>query len=100
MKISNQKSQSTSQSASTTNQTKVDGQKSDALKTSKSEGSSQVNVSPRAQQMLKAKEIASGDSIDEAKVQRLQKLIDDGNYKVDAEAIADRMVDTAMAFPD
>ena len=62
--------------------------------------STNVNVSPRAQQMQRAKEIASADTIDEAKVARLQKMIDAGAYKVDAEAIADRLVDEHMLIPD
>lgn len=57
-------------------------------------GSSRVEVSTRAQDMARAKELATpSDSIDEAKVARLQRLIDSGQYNVDAEAIADRLVD-------
>ena len=55
--------------------------------------SSKVELSERAQMMSKAKAIASDQSIDEAKVARLQKMIDAGEYKVDAEAVADRLVD-------
>lgn len=62
--------------------------------------SSQVNVSTRAQALQKAKEIASDQSVDEAKVARLQKLIDEGKYKVDAQSVADKMVDAHMSFPD
>jgi negative regulator of flagellin synthesis FlgM len=62
--------------------------------------SSRVDVSSRAQEMRKAKELATpSDSIDEAKVARLQKMIDEGNYKIDAEAIADRLVDEHMKMP-
>lgn len=57
-------------------------------------GSARVDLSPRAQEMAKAKELATpSDSIDEAKVARLQKLIDEGKYKVDADALADRILD-------
>ena len=56
-------------------------------------GSAQVKMSPDAQAMQKAKAVASADSIDEAKVARLQKLIDEGKYKIDAAAVADRLVD-------
>jgi negative regulator of flagellin synthesis FlgM len=63
-------------------------------------GSSKVDLSDRAQMMAKAKEIASQDTIDEAKVARLQKLIDEGKYQTDAGAIADRLVDEHMQFPD
>lgn len=64
-------------------------------------GSSRVDVSDRAQMMQKAKELASRpDTVDEAKVARLQKLIDEGKYKTDSAAIADRLVDEQMSFPD
>ena len=62
--------------------------------------SAKVDVSSRAQDMMRAKELATpSDSIDEAKVARLQKMIDDGNYKVDAGAIADRMLDEHAKMP-
>ncbi len=63
--------------------------------------STRVDVSERGQQVRKAKEIASKDlnSVDEAKVARFQKMIDEGKYKVDAEAIADRLVDEQMNMP-
>lgn len=64
------------------------------------EGSSKVDVSDRAQMMAKAKALASNDGIDEAKVARLQKMIDEGKYKTDANAIADRLVDEHMNFPE
>lgn len=59
--------------------------------------SAKVDVSPRAQEMKRVKEMATpGDGIDEAKVARLQALIDKGQYKVDARAIADKLVDEQM----
>lgn len=61
---------------------------------------SNVQVSERAQMMQKAKDIASDPSIDEAKVARLQKLIDEGKYKVDANSIADKLVDEHLLIPD
>ncbi len=74
-------------------------QKNDGAKTSAADltSASSVKMSERAQMASKAKEIASQDSVDEAKVARLQKLIDAGNYRVDAEAIADRLVDETLA---
>ena len=64
-------------------------------------GSANVNVSERAQMMQRAKELASQPmSVDEAKVARLQKMIDDGNYKVDANAVADRLVEEHLTIPD
>ena len=62
--------------------------------------SSSVDLSERAQLMAKAKEIASNATVDEAKVARLQKLIDEGKYKVDADKVADKLVDTHMDFPE
>lgn len=59
--------------------------------------SSKVDLSSSAQMMSKAKQIASEESIDEAKVARLQKLIDEGKYSVDASSIADRLVDEHLA---
>lgn len=55
--------------------------------------SSKVQVSDRAQMMAKAKAIAKADSADEAKIARLQKMIDAGTYKVDSSAVADKLVD-------
>ena len=64
-------------------------------------GSANVNVSERAQMMQKAKDIATKpDTIDEAKVARLQKLIDEGKYNVSADAIADKLVDQHLLIPD
>ncbi|MNJ92742.1 Anti-sigma-28 factor, FlgM [compost metagenome] len=55
---------------------------------------SKVEVSPRAQEAKRIKEIATAaPDVDEAKVAKFRKLIDEGNYKMDAKAIADRMVD-------
>jgi flagellar biosynthesis anti-sigma factor FlgM len=61
---------------------------------------SKVDVSERAQMMQKAKDIASESNVDEAKVARLQKMIDEGKYSVDADKIADRLVDEHMLIPD
>jgi flagellar biosynthesis anti-sigma factor FlgM len=58
------------------------------------QASARVNISDRAQDVKRAKELAKqGPEVDEAKVARLQKMIDEGKYKVDAEHIADRLVD-------
>ena len=70
-------------------------------KSSGAANSTRVDVSERGQQVKKAKDLASKDlnSVDEAKVARLQKMIDDGNYKVDAEALADRIVSEHLNMP-
>jgi flagellar biosynthesis anti-sigma factor FlgM len=64
--------------------------------------SANVNVSERAQMMQKVKDVASAgmNDVDEAKVSLLQKLIDEGKYNVDAQSIADRLVDSHMEIPD
>lgn len=60
----------------------------------KGQGATQVQISNRAQDILRAKEIAmKTPDVDEAKVARLQKMIDEGKYKVDAKEIASKMVD-------
>lgn len=58
-----------------------------------------VNLSSKAQDMKKMKEIATNTpDVDEAKVARLQAMIDGGTYKVDAASIADRMVDEQLGW--
>ncbi|MES3036469.1 MAG: flagellar biosynthesis anti-sigma factor FlgM [Bdellovibrionota bacterium] len=53
-----------------------------------------VDVSPKAQEAKRIKELAmAAPDVDEAKVAKFRSLIDSGNYKIDAKAIADRMVD-------
>lgn len=56
--------------------------------------SARVELSARAQDIKRAKELATpSDNTDEAKIARLQALVDSGKYKVDAEAVADRLLD-------
>ncbi len=58
-----------------------------------------VSVSSRAQDMKEIKEAAlAAPDVDEAKVARLQALIDSGKYKVDAKDIADKMVDENLSW--
>jgi negative regulator of flagellin synthesis FlgM len=60
-------------------------------------GATKVDLSPRAQEMKKIKEAAlAAPDVNEEKVARLQKLIDDGKYKVAAKDIADKMVDEEL----
>ncbi len=61
--------------------------------------STKVDLSPRAQEMKKIKDAAlAAPDVDEAKVARLQKMIDEGSYKVSAKDIADRMVDEELKW--
>ncbi len=53
-----------------------------------------VDLSTRAQDLKQIKELANSvPDVDQAKVDKFQKLIDAGNYKVDSKAVADRLVD-------
>jgi len=62
-------------------------------------GATKVDLSPRAQEMKKIKEAAlAAPDVNEEKVSRLQKLIDDGKYKVSAKDIADKMVDEELSW--
>lgn len=103
MKVSG-KSPSPMQTAESAKLAKTDGAERKSAKSTVSAadlgGSSKVDLSDRARDVAKAKSLATpSDSIDEAKVARLQKMIDQGNYKVDAEAIADRLLDEHMKMP-
>lgn len=52
-----------------------------------------------AQKVQKAKTLANNQIVDEAKVKRLQKLIDNEKYQVDASTVADRLVDSHLRLP-
>ncbi|MBC7742917.1 MAG: flagellar biosynthesis anti-sigma factor FlgM [Bdellovibrionaceae bacterium] len=53
-----------------------------------------VDLSSRAQDIQRIRELANGaPDVDQAKVDKFQKLIDSGKYKVDSKAVADRLVD-------
>lgn len=73
--------------------------KNDAAKTAEIMDATKLNLSPQARQVSKAKEIARDQSVDEAKIARLQKAIDSGTYKVDAKEIADKLVDEHLMLP-
>lgn len=61
---------------------------------------SKVSLSQKAQKMNMAKEVIKNQpDVDEAKVAKFQEMIDAGKYKVDAKAVADKMVDEHLMFP-
>jgi len=73
--------------------------KHDAVKQSADiKDSARVNLSPQARQIAKATEIAKQENVDEAKIERLQKLIDSGEYKVAADDVADKLVNEHLIF--
>ena len=56
-----------------------------------------LDLSERAQDVRKAKELAqAAPDVDMDKVDKFRKLIDEGKYKVDAKAVADRMVSEGL----
>lgn len=66
-----------------------------------SAASTRVEVSPKAQEARRIKELATAaPDVDEAKVAKFRQLIDEGKYKVDAKAVADRLVDEHLAMED
>ncbi|MGZ3745334.1 MAG: flagellar biosynthesis anti-sigma factor FlgM [Pseudobdellovibrionaceae bacterium] len=98
------KTDRTKESAKTNVQTNVNGssgiasEKPDALE---SLGASKVEVSPRAQEAKRIKELAmAAPDVDMEKVAKFRQLIDEGKYKVDAKAVADRLVDEQLAMDD
>ncbi|MGE0763554.1 MAG: flagellar biosynthesis anti-sigma factor FlgM [Bdellovibrionales bacterium] len=109
MKVGNKVGQSIQGSeaakATKTDTAKRSGKSDDAsslagLGSAKAGDTAKVSMSDRAQAMQKAKAIAGTDTVDEAKVARLQKLIDEGKYKVDSKAVADRMVNEHLAMSE
>jgi len=72
-----------------------DASAADALKDLGSAGAAtKMNLSERAQDLKNIKDIAmSSPDVDQAKVEKFRRLIDEGKYKTDAKAIADKMVD-------
>ncbi len=58
-----------------------------------------VDLSERAQEMKKIKELAMrAPDVNVDKVKKLQELIDKGEYKVDAKNVADKMVDDHLTM--
>lgn len=61
--------------------------------------SSVMTLSPKAQEMKRIKGLAmAAPDVDMEKVARFQKMIDEGKYQVDADKLADKMVDEHLAW--
>ncbi len=59
----------------------------------------QTSISSRAQQIQKAKDLASSaPDVREDRIAALQKAIDAGTYNIDPKDIADRMVDEELQW--
>lgn len=85
-----------SDSAKASGVKKSDSTSQESAKVSSAQGSqaTKVELSSRAQDVKKIKDIAtSAPDVDSAKVEKFKQLIAEGKYKVDAKAVADRMVD-------
>ncbi len=86
----------TAQTAEVGKNSKVQKNKEAATQAAK-DASAKIELSPRAQEMKKVKELAlAAPDVDEAKVKKFQDLIDKGLYKVDSKSVADRMVDDSL----
>lgn len=84
------------QAAEVGKNSKADKNKEVATQAQK-DASAKVDLSPRAQEMKKIKQLAtSSPDVDEAKVKKFQDLIDKGLYKVDSKKVADKMVDDSL----
>jgi len=56
-----------------------------------------VSLSGRSKDIKKAYDLASAaPEVRSDKVQQMKALIDSGNYKINSEAVADKMVDDAL----
>ncbi len=67
------------------------------LANSEAAQSTRVDLSERSQDIRQIRDLAKASpDIDQAKVEKFQKLIDAGKYKIDAKAVADKMVDEQL----
>lgn len=86
------KSKKSEAAKSTTTSAKTE--QSNGLPFASDMGSAKVDLSARAKDISRAKEVAmASPDVDQAKVEKFQKLIDEGKYKVDAKAVAEKMVE-------
>ena len=86
--------------ALTTNRTqKINSLKNELDLDAANNASAKVELSSKATDIQKIKDIAkSAPDVDLAKVEKFQKLIDSGKYKIDAKGIADKMVDEQLSL--
>ena len=78
-----------------TDKTKLSGyEKADSTSSTAKNGSANAEISSRAKDMAKAKQIASDTpDVREAKIAALREQIQNKKYNVSADAIADKLVD-------
>lgn len=64
----------------------------------RAENNEKVEISPKAKEAAKAKQLAkSAPDTNDEKIAKIKAQIGRGEYKVDAEKIADRLVDEHMS---
>lgn len=97
MKVTNSSRNINALNKGETSKTQVDkislGNKGSAAAKVGKQDSVKVDFSELASDIKKVKDMVNADSVDEAKVAHFQSLIDSGRYKVDAGAVADRLLD-------
>lgn len=58
--------------------------------------SASVSISEDAKALSKAKKIAASDDVDQAKIDRVKAMINNGTYKPDYGKVADKMVNETL----
>ncbi len=103
MKVTNTNSQSTERTRGSEKASEVAESKSRRRSKAPAsevsiDSSDKVSISSRAKDAALAKEVAkSSPDINEEKVARLKAAIQNGTYKVDSDAVADRLVDEHLS---
>ena len=63
------------------------------------DSSARINISDKAKEMARVKELAKqAPDVDAEKVAKFRAMIEKGEYKVNAEALADRMLQDELAL--
>jgi negative regulator of flagellin synthesis FlgM len=63
------------------------------------DSSARINISEKAKEMARVKELAKqAPDVDAEKVAKFRAMIEKGEYKVNAEALADRMLQDELAL--
>ncbi len=74
------------------------GESKESARVSSSEGDVRPEISAKGRELAQAKQIASSaPDVREEKIAKLKEMIAKGSYKVDANAVADRMVDEHLS---
>lgn len=78
--------------------TDQNGEANQSARAAPVEGDARPEISAKGREFAQAKEVAShAPDVREEKIARLKEMINAGKYKVDAHAVADRMVDEHLS---